>query len=64
MKTFRENPEGEENQRASKENEREVFALLMQARANSPRVDKDGHCVHCYMFVSQCECWDSVNGGE
>lgn len=31
MKAFRENPDGEENQRMTRENEREVFALKMQA---------------------------------
>ncbi len=30
MQTFRNNPESEENQRATKQNEREVFALKME----------------------------------
>lgn len=37
MKTFRENPEGPENTDATKQNEREVFALKMEAKAmNQP----------------------------
>jgi len=34
MKSFRENPDGEENQRATKQIEREIFALKMQAKTN------------------------------
>ena len=33
MQTFRNNPESEENQRATKQNEREIFALKMMAMA-------------------------------
>lgn len=31
MRTWRENPDGEENQQASKQIDREIFALKMQA---------------------------------
>lgn len=32
MKAWRENPDGEENQRATKQTEREIFALKMQEK--------------------------------
>lgn len=25
---------------------------------------QDGYCPHCGMMTSQCDCWDSVNGGN
>lgn len=62
MRSWRENPEGEENQRATKQHEREVFALQMQATIRKSRID--GYCWHCGMMTGQCECWDSVNGGD
>lgn len=62
MRSWRENPECEENQRATKQHEREVFALQMQATIRKSR--KDGYCRHCGMMTSQCDCWDSVNGGD
>lgn len=55
MKSWRENPESEENQRATKQSEREVFALKMQAKGNLD------YCPVCEMVSSQCECWDSIN---
>lgn len=58
MKSHRENPEGEENQRATKQNEREIIALKMQAKQDSE------YCSTCGMMKSQCDCWDSVNGGD
>jgi hypothetical protein len=58
MKSHRENPEGAENQSASKQNERETFALKMQAKQDSE------YCATCGMMKSQCDCWDSVNGGD
>ncbi len=57
MKSFRENPEGEENTKATKQSEREIFALKMQHKMATE------HCETCGMLKSQCECWDSVNGG-
>ena len=62
MRSWRENPESAENQAATKQHEREVFALQMQATIRESR--KDGYCPHCGMITSQCECWDSVNGGD
>ena len=62
MKSHRENPEGEANQLATKQNEREKFALQMQATIRKSRID--GYCPHCGMMTSQCDCWDSVNGGD
>ena len=62
MRSWRENPDGEENQRATKQHEREVFALQMQASIRDSRID--GYCPHCGMMISQCDCWDSVNGGD
>lgn len=35
MRSWRENPDGEENQRATKQSEREVFALRMMAKARN-----------------------------
>lgn len=32
MKSYRENPDGEENQKASRQIDREIFALKMQAK--------------------------------
>lgn len=63
MRSWRENPEGEENQRASKQADREIFALKMMYAATIRKSRKDGYCDECGMLVSQCECWDSVNGG-
>jgi len=62
MRNASENPESAENQRATKQNEREVFALKMQATIRKSRIDD--YCPHCEMMSSQCECWDSVNGGN
>jgi len=57
MNSFRHNPDSEENQEATKQNEREVFAAKMQAK-----VKRDGeYCPSCEMLLSQCECWDAVN---
>lgn len=58
MRSWRENPDGEENQRATKQHEREVFALTMQAKQATE------YCDACGMLKSQCDCWDSVNGGD
>ena len=62
MRSARENPESAENKAATKQNQREVFALQMQATIRESR--KDGYCQHCGMMTSQCDCWDSVNGGD
>lgn len=62
MRTARDNPESEANQLATKQAERERFALQMQATIRESR--KDGYCPHCGMMTSQCDCWDSVNGGD
>lgn len=43
---------------AHKQNEREIFALKMQAKQDSD------YCQTCGMMKSQCDCWDSVNGGD
>ena len=53
-------------QAAHKQNEREKFALQMQAKmqATIRESRKDGYCQHCGMMTSQCDCWDSVNGGD
>ncbi len=56
MKSWRENPDGPENTEATKQTEREIFALKMQARQDSE------HCETCGMLKSQCDCWDAVNG--
>ena len=45
-------------QAAQKQIERETFALKMQAKQDSE------YCVTCGMMKSQCDCWDSVNGGD
>lgn len=58
MKSFRENPECDENTKATKQSEREIFALKMQHRMNTE------YCEECGMIKSQCDCWDSVNGGN
>ena len=42
MKSFRENPDGEENQKATRQHEREVFAAKMEAK----RKDVYG-CIDC-----------------
>jgi len=62
MRSAREHPESAENQAATKQHEREVFALQMQATIRDSR--KDGYCPHCGMMTSQCDCWDIVNGGD
>lgn len=66
MKSWRENPESEENQKASKNHEREVFALNMMEKIAREKYQKQrslaDHCHACGMFTSQCECWDAVNG--
>lgn len=62
MRSYRENPEGEESTKAAKQYDREVFALQMQERHRKLRAD--GFCPHCEMMASQCQCWDSVNGGD
>lgn len=41
MRSWRENPEGEENQRATKQIERELFALKMQAQNDKTETDSD-----------------------
>lgn len=41
MRTWRENPDGEENQRATKQTEREIFALKMQAQHDKTETDPD-----------------------
>lgn len=38
MQTYRENPEGEENQRATRQHEREMFALKLQAQVDADKV--------------------------
>jgi hypothetical protein len=58
MKSHRENPDSAEMQDAHKQNEREIFALKMQAKQDSE------YCETCGMMKSQCDCWDSVNGGN
>lgn len=58
MKSHCENPDSEENQQLTREIEREIFALKMQAR--EPGI----YCDWCGMLKSQCDCWDSVNGGD
>lgn len=55
MKLFRENPEDEENTKATKQSEREIFALKMQVKQ-----DRE-YGPECGMLRSQCECWDAVN---
>ena len=41
MRSWRENPDGEENQRATKQSEREIFALKMQAQNDKAETDHD-----------------------
>jgi hypothetical protein len=68
MKSYRENPEGEENQHATKQADREKFALAMMEHAVKSEYQAKrklpDHCHACGMLNSQCECWDSVNGGN
>jgi hypothetical protein len=40
MRSWRENPEGEENQRATKQSEREIFALKMMAKQHDDISDQ------------------------
>lgn len=56
MNSYLCNPDGEENQQATKQTEREIFALKMQAKQ-----DRE-YCETCGMLKSQCDCWDTVNG--
>lgn len=58
MRKHRENPDSAEMQAAQKQNEREIFALKMQAKQDSE------YCASCGMLKSQCDCWDTVNGGD
>lgn len=41
MRSWRENPEGEENHRATKQIEREIFALKMQAKHEMAKTETD-----------------------
>lgn len=41
MQSWRENPDGEENQRATKQTEREIFALKMQEQHDKTETDPD-----------------------
>jgi hypothetical protein len=41
MTSHRENPDGEENQRATKQTEREIFALQMQEKYDQAETDPD-----------------------
>jgi hypothetical protein len=56
MRSWRENPESAENQAATKQYERERFALQQMEKQRSE------HCEECGMLKSQCDCWDAVNG--
>lgn len=65
MKSFRENPDGEENQRATKQSEREVFALKMQSamkRAYFTFGQNHVHSVNGVTFDKDCVvCIDSFD---
>ena len=41
MKSWRENPDGEVNQRSTYESERDIFALKMQARQDAEDAEQD-----------------------
>lgn len=54
MRKWRENPESEENQRATKQSEREVFALKMQAKLRDGKI-----LCHCGKPLNENGlCWD------
>ena len=55
MKSWRENLDSEENKRATKQSEREIFALQQMEK------QRREHCEECGMLKGQCDCWDSVN---
>lgn len=52
MKSFRENPDGEENQQASKQADREAFALKMQGRGDGEIFD-GGESIVCEVVSSR-----------
>jgi hypothetical protein len=54
MKAYRENPNGEENQSATRQNEREVFALKMMEKALNTYLfevtyKKNGEQTYCHV---------------
>ena len=43
---------------------RELIRRMLGRKTKAERSDDALYCKSCAMLKSQCECWDSVNGGD
>ena len=55
MKSFRNDPDSDENREATRQNEREAFAVRMHAL-------RDTECPRCHQLGDECDCEEFMNG--
>lgn len=58
MKSFSENPDGEQNQKAARQNEREIFALKQQSKMEQLK------CIHGVALATSCGFCDTKSEDE
>lgn len=54
---------GHDGEREMEVMRRDIRRVLGR-KTKAERSEDALYCKHCAMLKSQCECWDSVNGGD